>query len=65
MIDQQTGNLILTGHWVLVALPGDIPPGPSIVEYAGKLVLKPLGGELTETVSFNGKVVRDICALLE
>jgi len=65
MVDQRTGNYILTGHWVLISFPEDIPPGPSIIEYSGKLVLKPLGGGFTEIVSFNGKVVRDICALLE
>jgi hypothetical protein len=55
---------VWTGHVLLATFPTDVPPGPSLALYSGRLVLSISPAGDTTFVSSNGKPPVDVCAEL-
>lgn len=58
-----TTTQVLTGHWVIIMWPTDIPAGPSTTLYVGRVVMTMDAAFNTTILETSGKAT-DICAAL-
>jgi hypothetical protein len=56
-------TVVNTGHEVVILFPTDVPPGPSSIQYVGRLVYTVDANGVFTVLQFSGKT-RDICASL-
>ena len=59
----ETRRVVDTGHNVIILFPGDMPAGPSITLYTGRVVYDVAPGEVFTLRSVHGRS-RDLCAEL-
>ena len=58
-----SGTMYLTGGWVLIMFPTDVPPGPSTTVYIGRVVADFAADGVTTLQSVSGTAT-DVCAAL-
>jgi hypothetical protein len=60
--DDGTSTVVLTGHWVLILFPTDIPAGPSTTLHVGRVVYNDDAGLFT-VLEVRGRTT-DLCTIL-